>query len=257
MKVEAQEFVDAHCHVDLYDSPQAIVSLVQQRRIHTIAVTNAPFVFEFTLKLAEGNGYLHPAVGLHPELVADHGGQIEQLKQLISRTRFVGEVGLDYVTQDAELRKKQRSVFQQVLNDCAAAKNKVLTIHARRASSDVIDMVGNRFPGTVILHWFSGTQKELHRALDYGFYFSVNQAMFQSKSGCTAIGAIPKERLLTETDGPFTRDRDKAATPETVIKICSLLGEKWSTTPEDVAQLIRENFRVVAGAENSAEAVSK
>ena len=38
-------FVDAHCHIDLYASPQAIIEQAEARRIYTIAVTNAPSVF--------------------------------------------------------------------------------------------------------------------------------------------------------------------------------------------------------------------
>lgn len=245
MTIDELEFIDAHCHVDLYESPHAVAKTVHAKRIHTIAVTNAPFVFDFTRKLAEQSEYLHAAVGLHPELVGDHGDQVDLLRRLIPTCRFVGEVGLDYVTQDDELRKRQRSVFQQVLQECAAARGRILTIHARRASADVIDMVGNQFPGTAILHWFSGTQKELRRAIDYGFYLSVNQAMLLSKSGQAVIDAIPDDRLLTETDGPFTKEGTKPATPECVINTCALLGRRWNKSPEDVARTIRGNFLAV------------
>lgn len=244
---ELPEFVDAHCHVDLYDSPHAIASTIKAKRIHTIAVTNAPFVFEFTKQLAAGSQFLYPAVGLHPELVADHASQLNLLRKLIPETRFIGEVGLDYVTQDAEVRRKQREVFQQVLNDCAVVGARILTVHARRSSADVIDMVGNDFPGKVILHWFSGTQTELRRAINYGLHFSVNGAMFQSKSGHGVIAAIPKDRLLTETDGPFTKHGKQRATPESVINMIRLLSDIWAVSAEDAAKTVLTNFYAVAG----------
>jgi len=152
-----------------------------------------------------------------------------------------------YVTQDAELRRKQRDVFQHVLSDCAAAGARVLTVHARRSSADVIDMVGSGFPGKVILHWFSGTPAELRRAINNGLYFSVNGAMFQSKSGQGVIAAIPKDRLLTETDGPFTKDGNQRAMPVSVINTTRLLTEIWAVSAEEAATTVVNNFRAVAG----------
>lgn len=241
------EFVDAHCHVDLYESPESIASIIESRRVHTIAVTNAPCVFEFTRTLAVGSRFLYPAVGLHPELVADHASQLDLLRKLIPVTRFIGEVGLDYLAEDPDVRRKQRDVFQHVLDDCAAVGSRVLTVHARRSSADVISMVGSSFPGKVILHWFSGTQTELRRAINNGLYFSINGAMLQSKSGQGLIAAIPNDRLLTETDGPFTKDGNRRATPESVISTTRRLSEIWAVSAEDAAKTVVDNFRAVAG----------
>jgi TatD DNase family protein len=241
------EYVDAHCHVDLFESPAEILKLIETKRIHTIAVTNAPFVFEFTRKLSEGSQYFHAALGMHPELVEQHGNTFHSMRPLIPTTRFIGEVGLDYVTPSKEVRERQRTIFRQILDDCAAQKDKVITIHSRRSAGDVIDMVGRSFPGTIILHWFSGSQKDLRRGVEFGFYFSVNQTMFDSKSGSAVIDAIPKERLLTETDGPFTKDCGLPAKPDTTIRICGLLGKAWNLSPEEAAKTVRDNFRVAAG----------
>jgi len=73
MSADPVELVDAHCHLDLFPDPAALARHVNERRIHTIAVTNAPSVFAHTEHLAAGSAYLHPAIGLHPELVATHG----------------------------------------------------------------------------------------------------------------------------------------------------------------------------------------
>ncbi len=247
MNEDALEYVDAHCHVDLYESPEAILQLTNERKVHTIAVTNAPFVFEFTRKLAEGSRFLHAAVGMHPELVEAHGERAEEIRPLISQAKFVGEVGLDYVTPNEGQRERQRKVFGLILEECALNKGKVITIHARRSAGDVIDMIGRSFPGTIILHWFSGSKKELRRAVDFGFYFSVNHAMCNSRSGKSLVEAIPKDRLLTETDGPFTRESGGPARPDYVTKTCDLVGRAWSVSAAEAARVIRDNFGVATG----------
>jgi len=62
-----------------------------------------------------------------------------------------------------------------------------------------------RFPGygVAVLHWFSGTQRELQRAVQMGCWFSIGSAMLQSAKGRALAARMPPDRVLTETDGPF------------------------------------------------------
>ena len=100
--------VDAHCHLDLFPSTDEIANEIAMGKILTIAVTNAPFLFENTQTLAKRSPLILPALGLHPELVASHGGQLDQFRELLPQTKYVGEVGLDYVTKDEGMVSQQR-----------------------------------------------------------------------------------------------------------------------------------------------------
>ena len=245
---QSPTFVDAHCHVDLFPSPRSIVEEATRGRIHTIAVTNAPFVFDHTRKLAQGNSYIHAAVGLHPELVHSHGSQVAQMWPLLEHTRFVGEIGLDYVTTDQALRQRQRRIFESIVQRCATYGDKVLTIHSRRSASDVIAVIGKDFPGTAILHWFSGTKRELERAIANGCHFSVNPSMLTSASGRLIISMIPPQRLLTESDAPFVKQSGITVTPRCVCDVIDAIAEMWHQDKTDVAAIVSENFRrIVTG----------
>ena len=72
------------------------------------------------------------AIGLHPELVVSHAHELPDLLRMIDQTRYVGEVGLDYVTPDVTLRRKQRRVFEAILKRSAELGDRVLTVHSRR-----------------------------------------------------------------------------------------------------------------------------
>lgn len=243
------ELVDAHCHLDLYGENEGIViEEIESRRVHVIAVTNAPSVFFHTRDVARIRKYVHPAVGLHPELVASHGHQLEQMWPHLAETRFVGEIGLDYVTSDSRLRQRQREVFSQILARCADYRDKVLTVHSRRSASDVLTAIGYHFPGTVILHWFSGSKEELDRAVSAGCWFSVNLAMFGSKRGLDLVRRIPMERVLTESDGPFVQVEGRASRPTDCEKAVAALGTLWQVPLGEVARCVAENFRTVLGA---------
>ena len=157
-------------------------------------------------------------------------------------TRYVGEIGLDYVTTDKDIRGKQRDVFQRILECCAAHGNKVLTVHSRRASADVIAMIGDRFPGTVILHWFSGAIKDLRKATERGMYFSVNPAMIRSRSAQRLAAEMPRDRVLTETDGPFVTVGSRPAIPGDVAGVVDWLARMWKISREEARQVIVVNL---------------
>lgn len=234
--------VDAHCHLDLFPDPVALARRINERRIHTIAVTNAPSVFSHTERLAAGSAYLHAAVGLHPELVATHAHELERIRPALERTRYVGEVGLDYTTNDLALRARQREVFTKILGYCAELGDKTITVHSRRAVADTIDTIGERFPGRVILHWFTGTRKELERALRFGLYLSVNAAMVQTQKGRDLIAAMPRERVLTESDGPFVRVGAKSADPTSAMLVVQYLARTWRCADDDVERQVLRNL---------------
>lgn len=242
---------DTHCHIDLFPNPSDIVAEAARLRIGTIAVTNAPFLFEHTQQLCRKSEYVVPALGLHPELVHSHGQQIEQFRELLPLTRFVGEVGLDYVTKDQANRQRQREVFETILRWCSDAGDKILTVHSRRSSADVIAAIGANFCGVVILHWFSGSLRELHTGIDNGYLFSVNPAMTRSEQGLRLIRDIPKDRLLTETDGPFVAVERAQATPSATEAVCSAVAEIWNCSGEEVQDTVRQNVNRAMGRETT------
>ncbi len=238
-------FVDSHCHLDLYDNPAEIIAQAEARSIYTIAVTNAPSVFFHTAQLTADCKYVRAAVGLHPELVHSHGREIDHMRTLLQQTRFVGEIGLDYQTADQTRRRNQRDILSSIVAWCAEDGNKILTLHSRRAAADVIATVGSGFPGVAILHWFSGTVKELDKAVHAGFYFSVNQSMIASAKGRSLIERMPRDRVLTETDGPFVKIGSRPAHPQDVSEVVKQLADVWRLSEEFAAQQVLQNLSVL------------
>lgn len=236
------KFVDTHCHIDLYPNYREVIQAVEKKQIYTIAVTNAPSVFRQSSSLTKNSKYIRTAIGFHPELVAQRAQEINLFLQMLTETKYVGEIGLDYVTKDEENRSIQRQVFQKVLTQCAELKQKILTIHSRRAANDVIEMIGDHFPSTIILHWFSGSKKALERGLSFGFYFSVNSAMLQSANGLDIVRAIPSNRLLTESDGPFVSVAGRVASPLDMETVVARLAEVKQLSSEQMGQILLNNF---------------
>lgn len=239
----SKSLVDCHCHIDLYRDPSEVIKETERNGVYTIAVTNAPFVFQNTRELVSQSKYIRPAIGLHPELVESHADQIHLFNRSLNDTRYVGEVGLDYCSANSSVRSLQRSVFSKVLDRCASSKEeKVLTIHSRRATQDVIDAIGPNYRGKVILHWFTGSPKQAEKAAGFGMYFSVNPLMMGERSE-SIIRSIPHDRILTESDGPFAKIDKSSLRPLDVIKSVERLAVIWQVPTETAREKILSNFR--------------
>jgi TatD DNase family protein len=243
MENKQMAFVDAHCHIDLFQEPANAIEVAETHCTYTIAVTNAPSVYAYTESITTGLHYVRPAIGLHPELAAARRHELPQMWRFLKTTRYVGEIGLDYKTRDESDRQIQLSVFEQILDRCAQSGNKILTIHSRYAAQDTIDAIGPSFPGRVILHWYTGTVRDLERAVDYGFYFSINPAMIKSKRGCSLIARMPRDRILTETDGPFVKVSGEPATAKHIPSLVNGLSKLWSTGYDEAQSQVMNNLR--------------
>ncbi len=205
--------IDTHFHLDLFENPAKLVLDIEQSKTYTIAVTNTPSVFKYSYDLTKDKKYIKAALGLHPELVHQRVSEIILFKEYIKLTRYVGEIGLDFSNRNSFNKEQQINVFEKIIELCSEEAGKILTVHSRKAEKEVIEIIGDKFPGKVILHWYSGSIKNLEKALDYGFYFSINYKMAKSKNGIKIINAIPKNRILIESDGPFIEIEGKRNSP--------------------------------------------
>lgn len=237
--------LDTHCHLDLFENPDQVAEAAETASIHTIAVTNAPSVFPKTVALALGRRFVRPAIGLHPELAIQRAGELPLFHEHLSTTRYVGEVGLDYVMATSEDRRRQRRVFEEVVTACRRMGGKVLTLHSRRAEADVVDCIGNDFPGTWILHWYSGSKTALGRALVQGALFSANAAMMRSDKALAILAQVPRERVLLESDGPFVQVDGRASTPRSVAALVPALATLWGVAQEEAEAQLSSNARTV------------
>lgn len=219
-------FFDTHLHLDLFAAPKEIIKAIESQKCYSIAVTNLPQVFLNTKKLCGDSKYVRPALGYHPELAHKFNNQFEQFYELLDETRYVGEIGLDNLRKTADDLNSQKLIFEKIIRACAEKNNKIMTIHSRRAEKQVLSIIGNDFPGKIILHWYSGSIRDLEKAVSYGFYFSINFAMTQSKNGINIIKNIPTDRLLLESDSPFIGVNRESLIPfdfnSTIIEIAKI-----------------------------------
>jgi len=235
--------IDTHCHLELYEAPEDIIAGAEEKGIYTIAMTNLPSSFNQLELLLSGKKYLRPALGLHPQNSYQHHSQLALMFDLMHRTRYIGEIGLDYSTGDIVNRRFQRRVFTRILEECSASGDKILSVHSRCAAEDVNNAIGANFPGKVILHWYSGSNKELKRAISNGYYFSINPAMIRSKKGAALISMMPIKHLLTESDGPYVKIDRQDARPDDMGKVVASIATLFRKEMGEFENTIYANFK--------------
>lgn len=239
--------VDFHCHLDLYPDFEGIIKEAEQASVYTLAVTTTPRAWERNRQLTAKLQYVRPALGLHPQLVGKNtAAELKLWKQLLGQTKYVGEVGLDAGPDFFRTLDEQKEVFEQILLHCSRAGGKILSIHAVRSVTTVLDMIEALLPssrGTVVLHWFTGTPAQARRAVQLGCYFSVNVAMLRSERSQPLLRLIPADRVLTETDGPFIRDGNAPSRPSDVIHAVELLSKLHHTPQEKMLDQIARNLK--------------
>ncbi|MDH6268214.1 TatD DNase family protein [Rhizobium sp. SG_E_25_P2] len=238
-------YVDFHCHLDLYPDPEGAYRRCQADQVATLAVTTTPKAFRQNQIFGSKTDCVRVALGLHPHLAEERWTELPLFEGLLKETRYVGEVGLDAGPRFYKSLPRQTDVFRRILVLCAQQGGKILSIHSVRAASRVLDSLEELLPpnrGTAVLHWFSGSQSELRRATNLGCYFSVNQSMFEKDRGQALIKAIPPERLLTETDGPFLEDNGRPIEPGNVRGAVGALGQLLGLPHAQTQNLLLSNL---------------
>lgn len=246
--------IDFHCHLDLYENPKDVAAECVRRGAYVLSVTTVPSAFEGTAALVPMGGRIRTALGLHPELAVARERELPLFERLIGRTRYVGEVGLDGSPNHRATLDQQSRILESILETCERAGGRIITLHSRGAGGALLDLL-ERHPraGTFVLHWFSGTAKEIRRAADLGCWFSVGPAMLASTRGRYRASLMPKDRMLSETDGPLGFDRGEPLMPWDAERAVPIFANLWREAASDARRRLLENFRSLLNAGSEPE----
>lgn len=236
--------IDFHCHLDLFENPQEVAVACEEAGIYVLSVTTTPKAWPKTAALAKGKRHIRTALGLHPELAHERYNEVSLLERLLDETRYVGEIGLDGSPAHRPHAEIQLKVFERILACSQDRGGRIFTIHSRRAADAVIESLRKHKCGpTAVLHWFSGSQGQLKSAISLDCWFSVGPAMLRSEKGKALAAGMPRDRILTETDGPFARSGKRPLTPADVQVAAIELASLWSVTKAEAEAQIRTNLR--------------
>lgn len=236
--------IDFHCHLDLYQDPHDVTRGCVARGVYVLSVTTTPSAWAGTVALAGDSPRIRTALGLHPQIAHERKGELPLFERLLPQVRYVGEIGLDGAPEYKQHWSDQQVVFTQILRLCEREGGRIMSVHSRHAATAVLDALETHSgAGTAILHWFSGTQRELARAVALGCWFSVGPAMLAGRRGQTLVGKMPRDRVLTESDGPFAQVDGQSAFPWDTDRAVKALASLWGMSEAMVDEQLASNLR--------------
>jgi TatD DNase family protein len=231
--------IDTHFHLDFYRDHKYWYDYINQNRQYTLCVTNSPGVYHSCKRLYPETKYLKFALGFNPKSIVFEKFDKRLFNHLQGETKYIGEVGLDFTGKLKEKREEQLQCFDYICS--SINENQVLSVHSKNAEKAVCDILKKHKVKKTILHWYSGNLETLKELIEYGYYFSINTSMLQSIKGQKILKSIPKNRLLIESDGPFTKVNNQKYNPSKLQEVYSQIGA-FLESPE-INKLVWQNFK--------------
>lgn len=257
---------DNHTHLEIEDGVESLDYREQLDRASSVGVRGVVQVgtdletSRWSADIAAREPRVLAAVALHPNdapaleargLLDEH---IQGIAELASRPRVraVGETGLDFFRTGDDGRDAQVRSFEAHIA-IAKEHDLALQIHDRDAHREVIEVLDRvGAPERTVFHCFSGDAELGQLIAERGWYLSfAGTVTFKNAQPLRdALEAVPRSRVLVETDAPYLtpvpfRGRPNSAylIPHTLRSMAATLG----TDASMLAALISSNTELVYG----------
>jgi TatD DNase family protein len=174
---------------------------------------------------------LSATAGVHPHHASElDTAALGELRALLATPEVVaaGECGLDYYRDLSPRADQQRALRAQI--ELAIEARKPLFLHQRDAHTDFVAILaeyGASLPRAVA-HCFTGSRAEAEQYLRMGLAIGITGWICDERRGLhlrEVVRAVPADRLMLETDGPYLLPRTLARKPATRRNEPMYLGE--------------------------------
>lgn len=264
---------DNHTHLDhldgrvgSWDGVQPLDYLEQLDRASSVGVRGVVQVgvdlatSRWSADIASREPRVLAAVAIHPneapllEAAGTLDAELAEIDELASRPRVraVGETGLDFFRTGEEGRAAQLRSFEAHIA-IAKRHDLALQIHDRDAHMDVVSTLRRAgAPERTVFHCFSGDANLARMCADNGWYLSfAGTVTFKNAQNLRdALAAIPRDRILVETDAPYlapTPVRGRPNAPYLIPYTLRFMADHLGTDVSVLAAQISSNTELVYG----------
>jgi TatD DNase family protein len=198
------------------------------------------------------------AVGIHPqktdpERKESTAEQINKLKVIIENNRdfiaAIGETGIDLSPAPPEeedrTREEQEELFRAQIK-LSLTYNLPLVVHSRKAMEETLSILGEYKNLKGVIHCYTGGKKRISKVLDLGenWFLGIDGNVTYEAGLAEVVAAIPKDRLILETDSPFLAPiphRGETNRPEYVRFVYQKVADIWQLNSKETEELIDRN----------------
>lgn len=224
--------IDVHAHI------KADIAAADLGELRSLVFAATRSLDEAELALRRSDPWTVWGVGCHPGLVGvQKAFDRARFAELIAKTPYVSEVGLDGSSRVP--MGTQRATFEAILA-VLQVNPRITSIHSYDATEIILDCLTAWPIQGAVLHWWLGDAKQTQRAIELGYYFSVNAAMLRRPE---LLRILPLERLLTETDHPSgDRSSGRGRRPGHVDDVERVLAELHAIDQDELRRALWRNL---------------
>ncbi len=202
---------------------------------------------------------VYGTAGIHPHN-ADNASKedFDNIEKIISYNKkivAIGECGLDYDRMFSTKENQTRCLEKHIV--LAGKYNKPLFLHERDASADFIRRF-KKHPDICkksVVHCFTGNKKTLDSYLSMGFSIGITGWICddrRAKELREAVGIIPLDRILVETDAPYLVPKNvnglsRTNVPQNIVYVVRELAKYMKVTEDTLIENARKNTERIFG----------
>jgi TatD DNase family protein len=250
---------DSHCHLHDARVTDAAAQLARARAAGVRGFLLAgvePDGWAIQESLAAAHADVAISFGVHPQLVAEidraeTDRMLTALDVAVSRRRpaAIGEIGLDGVGERKQSLELQEHAFRAQLA-IARGRDLPVVLHVLRAQARALEIVkGDGLPRAGgVMHSYSGSADMVRDWAALGLCFSFAGPVTDEAAARVhkAAQAVPRDRLLCETDAPFQTPpqyRPAQNEPAFLVAIVAALARIRGESTDELARYTDANAR--------------
>jgi TatD DNase family protein len=254
--------IDSHIHLDA-DQYADVAGLIKRAREAgvTAAVVpgTAPASNRRVMELAgEHPGFVHPAIGFHPERLelteADVETTLALIRQRSKSICAVGEVGLPYYGDAARqpaVAARARALLARFA-EAAAELDLPLILHCpHETASEALAIIRQAKARRAVFHWHKSDPATTQAIIEAGYFISITPEVVYRERDQALARMVPLSNLMVETDGPWPyrgpfegRTTEPAMVADAVAAIASMKGVAVERVAEATTANAKSLFRI-------------
>ena len=236
--------VDTHCHIHEQNYALDVIDVIANASVNDvtklICVGTTLDDSKIAVEFANKRSNIWASIGLHPHDSKLGLSAYEDLQKIVKKDKIIaiGECGLDYFYNHSSKIDQISALEFQI--DLAINNDLPMIFHVRDAFDDFWPIFDNFKGIRGVVHSFTASKKDLDKALSRGLYIGLNGIMTFTKdqSQLDTAKAVPRDRLVLETDSPFLTPsplRGKVNQPSNIKIIAEFLSSLRGETFNQLA----------------------
>lgn len=199
--------VDFHTHLDCYKDSLSLEKQLSSFDGIIVSASMDESSYQKNLLIAENakkRGFkakIVPTFGIHPANAEKECGNLSSCKNLLEKSKIIGEIGMDFCWHKDVPPLAQEKVFRFFLEHCDE-NQKYCVIHTKDAEEKICRILEDYKNAKPVIHWYDGPEEIFDEFVSRGYFETFGCETSRSEHIQKLLKKMPQNLILAETDNP-------------------------------------------------------